>query len=482
MPSSTFFFLFRAYLNAKTRSLHCPDHIHQGSIAAGPTDSQCAICRSPSNVGNQLFCVTCGRHFHGSCVGLATGPGVRTAWQCAECKVCVTCRAPAAHQGSGSELALDRTKMLVCDTCEKSYHPFCVRPLLANVPKLGWKCKNCRVCGDCGSRTPGSGPSSRWHACFSVCDSCYQQRNKGVCCPLCGKAYRHSQREMSQCARCRKYVHTACDPEADRSLVQRKKESSPDGYEYYCPPCKLNPSPLVLPGGPAEPEMGTVPEDSSEAESSTPCPVTSVEDPPQWPSVEAAPPNVAVVAAAQRAGQKASAVQSAGKIARKRISGPSRPKGTGKNAFGAAASGAGGGGGGPFNRKASKVADFSRKRGPKPKMRGMFGAPGVGLQRPFNASGGDGSSSGAGRGDSSSSGPAGTNEGEPCLENKLILCSATDRFVVDQDTCAMCGSFGLDQEGRLIACAQCGQCYHPYCASVKVTKVILQKGWRCLDW
>ena len=134
------------------------------------------------------MCVTCGRHYHGSCVGLATSSGVRTGWQCSECKVCVTCRTPG-----------EDAKMLVCDTCDKSFHPYCVRPLLSNIPKMGWKCRNCRVCGDCGARTPGSGPSSRWHACFTVCDSCYQQRNKGVSCPICGKAYRHSQREMSQC-------------------------------------------------------------------------------------------------------------------------------------------------------------------------------------------------------------------------------------------------------------------------------------------
>ena len=41
--------------------------------------------------------------------------------------------------------------------------------------------------------------------------------------------------------------------------------------------------------------------------------------------------------------------------------------------------------------------------------------------------------------------------------------------------------FFLDQEGRLIACTQCGECYHPHCINVRVTKVILQKGWRCLD-
>jgi hypothetical protein len=30
--------------------------------------------------------------------------------------------------------------------------------------------------------------------------------------------------------------------------------------------------------------------------------------------------------------------------------------------------------------------------------------------------------------------------------------------------CVSCGSIGLDEEGRLISCSQCGQSYHPYCA------------------
>ncbi|KAK4006238.1 hypothetical protein OUZ56_011394 [Daphnia magna] len=58
------------------RGLHCPDHIHQGSIMAGPSDANCAVCHSQSNVTNQLFCVTCEKHYHGSCVGLGSGPGV----------------------------------------------------------------------------------------------------------------------------------------------------------------------------------------------------------------------------------------------------------------------------------------------------------------------------------------------------------------------------------------------------------------------
>lgn len=112
--------------------------------------------------------------------------------------------------------------------------------------------------------------------------------------------------------------------------------------------------------------------------------------------------------------------------------------------------------------KRSRFVDMGRKRGPKAKMRGLFGVPGLGLQRPTS--------------DKDSS-----KDDEPGVENRLVLCSAKDKFVLTQDICVMCGAVGTDQEGCLISCSQCGQCYHPYCVTVKVTKVILQKGWRCLD-
>lgn len=53
-------------------------------------------------------------------------------------------------------------------------------------------------------------------------------------------------------------------------------------------------------------------------------------------------------------------------------------------------------------------------------------------------------------------------------ENKLVLCSSKDKFVLTQDVCVMCGAVGTDSEGCLIACAQCGQTYHPYCVNIKV--------------
>lgn len=64
-----------------------------------------------------------------------------------------------------------------------------------------------------------------------------------------------------------------------------------------------------------------------------------------------------------------------------------------------------------------------------------------------------------------------TAEEEPGVENRLVLCSGKDRYVLTQDICVMCGSLGMDQEGCLISCAQCGQCYHPYCVNVKVLTI-----------
>lgn len=142
------------------------------------------------------------------------------------------------------------------------------------------------------------------------------------------------------------------------------------------------------------------------------------------------------------------------KIAKKRLGYgpggyPGRPKGVGKLMPGKVGF-----------MKRQRMTEFGRKRGAKYKMRGVFGVPGVGLQRPT---------------------ADGTKDEEPGIENRLVLCSAKDKYVLTQDICVMCGAIGTDQEGCLIACVQCGQCYHPYCVNVKITKVILQTGWRCLD-
>eukprot|EP00062_Callorhinchus_milii_P023408 gi/632982228/ref/XP_007908022.1/ PREDICTED: histone-lysine N-methyltransferase 2C [Callorhinchus milii] len=73
------------------------------------------------------------------------------------------------------------------------------------------------------------------------------------------------------------------------------------------------------------------------------------------------------------------------------------------------------------------------------------------------------------------------DEDENTMHNTVVLFSTNDKFTLKQDMCVVCGSFGKGSEGRLLACSQCGQCYHPYCVSIKITKVVLSKGWRCLE-
>ncbi|XP_076827373.1 LOW QUALITY PROTEIN: histone-lysine N-methyltransferase 2C [Brachyhypopomus gauderio] len=72
-------------------------------------------------------------------------------------------------------------------------------------------------------------------------------------------------------------------------------------------------------------------------------------------------------------------------------------------------------------------------------------------------------------------------EEENTMHNTVVMFSSSDAFTLKQDMCVVCGSFGQGAEGQLLACSQCGQCYHPFCVSIKINKVMLSKGWRCLE-
>ncbi|XP_043479344.1 histone-lysine N-methyltransferase 2C-like isoform X5 [Leptopilina heterotoma] len=401
-----------------TLSLFCNIHSDQVPRLLN-FDVSCMICGQMGDVSKLVMCSICHQHYHGLCVGLRLLPGVRAGWQCSTCRVCQVCR---EHE--------DVSKVMVCERCDKAYHPGCMRPIVTSIPKFGWKCLCCRICTDCGSRTPGAGLSSRWHAQYTVCDSCYQQRNKGFSCPLCRKAYRAAAyREMVQCSGCTKFVHGTCDPDADPHTYQRRKEENPD-YEYICKNCK---------------NMALMKRKDSFDDHGLDMSLTGSQDSLYDGDSSEYDYTGGFDDSYYSMGMGKGKPFCASKIAKKRFGGGvvGRPKGMGKHGY----------------QKRQKMNEFGRKRGPKAKMRGIFGVPGVGLQCMSDSS----------------------KEDEPGVENRLVLCSAKDKFVLTQDICVMCGAIGTDQEGCLIACAQCGQCYHPYCAGVKVTKVILQKGWRCLD-
>ncbi|XP_026321911.1 uncharacterized protein LOC113231673 isoform X2 [Hyposmocoma kahamanoa] len=429
------------FLDFQTRSAFCKDHLHQVPVVCS-ADIDCRTCHTIGDIANLMTCVVCGAHYHGTCVGLAQMPGVRAGWACRSCRVCQVCRADCAPGVAPAE-----ARAVTCEHCDKLYHATCLRPIMATVPKYGWKCKCCRVCSDCGSRSPGAGPSSRWHAHYTVCDSCYQQRNKGSCCPLCRRAYRAAAyRDMIRCTICKRYVHGMCDPDAEPSSYRQKKEQNPS-YEYNCPICKTH---MQMAGSKSSTATATTATSSASFEDDTMASTSQDSSFDDTPTTQQEQDPLAIEPKSDVGLGKGKPYTVSSKVAKKKMGGYKL-----KGGFPTA-------GKLGFQKRQRSALDFGRKRGSKPKMRGVFGVPGLGLQRPQAP-------------DNK------TPEDDPSVENKLVLCSSKDKFVLTQDLCVMCGAIGTDSEGCLIACSQCGQTYHPYCVNIKVSQVIVTQGWRCLD-
>ncbi|XP_018408622.1 PREDICTED: histone-lysine N-methyltransferase 2C [Nanorana parkeri] len=195
-------------------SLLCPEHIDQ-ALERFKNEANCALCDSSGDLLDQLFCTTCGQHYHGMCLDIVVTPLKRAGWQCPDCKICQNCK----HSG-------DDNKMLVCDTCDKGYHTFCLQPVMDSVPTNGWKCKNCRICAECGTRT-----SRQWHLNCLICDSCFLQQIS-IPCPLCDKPLQPElQKDMLHCQMCKRWIHLECEKCADYADEQFKDE-------YICPTCK----------------------------------------------------------------------------------------------------------------------------------------------------------------------------------------------------------------------------------------------------
>ncbi|XP_054161923.1 histone-lysine N-methyltransferase 2C-like [Oppia nitens] len=443
-----------AFQDIKSLSLLCGTHSSQ-AVTLFKSEALCVNCEKPGDIHDLLFCTSCGYHYHGLCLDppVSATPNVRAGWQCPDCKMCQTCRKPG-----------DENKMLVCDSCDKSYHSFCLRPIMATVPKHGWKCKDCRVCGDCGARTPGNGPSSRWHMNYSVCDSCYQQRNKGSSCPICGKAYRQAcQSEMLQCITCRKLIHPTCEPKLSQCNDDLITEIA---NNYVCKVCENSSvsgvesrddiqNDATIPDNifnASRESFGSFTEDSMGS-------IDNIDVQPLGNTLD----NTSEV--------KPFATQfSTTNITLGRPSVPFGGKLSGKKRLNFS-----GKRGGKFpGRKRAKTVEFRRKRGPKAKFKPFAGQTGSIV---LNNSGITLTSIGAQEGEVREK----IKDDDPANENKVLLCSINDDFVLSQDVCAMCGSFGQSEEGRLISCSQCAQCYHPFCVNIKVTKVVLNKGWRCLE-
>uniref|UniRef100_UPI003AAECAA4 histone-lysine N-methyltransferase 2C isoform X1 n=1 Tax=Centroberyx gerrardi TaxID=166262 RepID=UPI003AAECAA4 len=200
----------------RSLSLLCPEHI-ESAIHRFVDDVNCALCDSPGDLLDQLFCTSCGQHYHGICLDMAVTPLRRAGWQCPECKICQTCKNPG-----------EDTKMLVCDMCDKGYHTFCLQPAMDSIPTNGWRCKNCRVCLQCGTRTGG-----QWHHTSLLCENCVQNQDPTLCCPLCACILDpEHHKDLLSCHSCKRWLHLECERQNSGQADIHPRE------DYVCSNCR----------------------------------------------------------------------------------------------------------------------------------------------------------------------------------------------------------------------------------------------------
>ncbi|XP_074545267.1 histone-lysine N-methyltransferase 2C isoform X4 [Halichoeres trimaculatus] len=204
------------FQDIRSLSLLCPEH-SELAIHKFVDDVNCALCDSPGDLLDQLFCTSCGQHYHGICLDMAVTPLRRAGWQCPECKICQTCKNPG-----------EDTKMLVCDMCDKGYHTFCLQPAMDSLPTNGWRCKNCRVCIQCGTRT-----SRLWHHTSLLCENCVQNQDPALCCPTCACILDpEHQKDLLLCHTCKRWLHLECERQNSGQAEIHPRE------DYVCSNCR----------------------------------------------------------------------------------------------------------------------------------------------------------------------------------------------------------------------------------------------------
>ncbi|XP_070774430.1 histone-lysine N-methyltransferase 2C [Enoplosus armatus] len=204
------------FQDIRSLSLLCPEHTELATHKF-VDDVNCALCDSPGDLLDQLFCTSCGQHYHGVCLDMAVTPLRRAGWQCPECKVCQTCKDPG-----------EDTKMLVCDMCDKGYHTFCLQPAMDSLPTNGWRCKNCRVCIQCGTRT-----SRQWHHTSLLCDNCVQNQDPALCCPMCACILDpEHHKDLLFCHTCKRWLHLECERQNSGQAEIHPRE------DYVCSNCR----------------------------------------------------------------------------------------------------------------------------------------------------------------------------------------------------------------------------------------------------
>jgi PHD-finger len=101
----------------------------------------CVECGRPERANQQLFtCAGCYRSYHPTtCLVMYADTVERVlaqpagGWRCADCTICEICADPGYD-----------SSVLLCDSCDRGFHTFCLDPPLHAPPDGAWHCEQCR--------------------------------------------------------------------------------------------------------------------------------------------------------------------------------------------------------------------------------------------------------------------------------------------------------------------------------------------------
>ncbi|TPX45107.1 hypothetical protein SeLEV6574_g04092 [Synchytrium endobioticum] len=154
-------------------------------------------------------------------------------WECNNCKTCVAC----------SEVK-DDDKLMICETCDKSYHTYCCDPPYLEIPHGPFMCTECATCTSCQAKPPPPAPKHReveWRHAFAptpsspektmapclatYCNACWPHYLADRYCPFCMKVYgeesNNDESAMVCCDICDRWIHVACDTSLTEAQYQQ---------------------------------------------------------------------------------------------------------------------------------------------------------------------------------------------------------------------------------------------------------------------
>eukprot|EP01119_Soliformovum_irregulare_P013651 TRINITY_DN365_c2_g1_i5.p1 TRINITY_DN365_c2_g1~~TRINITY_DN365_c2_g1_i5.p1 ORF type:complete len:802 (-),score=223.32 TRINITY_DN365_c2_g1_i5:464-2869(-) len=102
-------------------------------------DLNCQLCGSTDDDDHLLLCDGCDRGYHIYCLDPPLKCVPKQSWFCST--GCETLYAKGCDLCAGME---DEEHMLLCDSCDKGFHMYCLNPPLSSVPTGDWICQSCQ--------------------------------------------------------------------------------------------------------------------------------------------------------------------------------------------------------------------------------------------------------------------------------------------------------------------------------------------------